>query len=151
MDDCASPEHPKSSHSFAETSAIVCRARSRFFGDEGGEKVGEGDVGVGGITVSLQTLWVASVSPSAAALDSRSSSAAKFASACSGVSSGLCRFGEEGGENCGEGDLGVRGRDLSSSFDDCAIEWMSKLETTELISLHESGYYSLDSCIMAPV
>lgn len=90
--------------------------RSRFLGDEGGEKVGEGEVGVGGMTVSLQARCVASVSPSAAARHSRSSSAARAASACSGVSSGRWRFGDEGGENWGEGERGVSGRERSSVF-----------------------------------
>ena len=68
------------------------------------------------MTVSRHARCVASVSPSAAARDSRSSSVASADSAPGGGSA-HCRLGDAVGEKVGEGDRGVSGRLRSPSHE----------------------------------
>ena len=89
---------------------------SRRLGEDGSENVGEGEGGVGGMTVSRHARCVASVSPSAAARDSRSSSVASAVSAPGGGSAHSL-LGDAVGENVGEGDRGVSGRLRSPSHE----------------------------------
>lgn len=105
------------SASFSAACAAICSAARRCFGELGGENVGEGDLGVGGRAVSFQTRCVTSLSPSAAARVSRSSSAAESTPAvpARAAASARCRFGEPGGEHVGEGERGVGGRLRSSA------------------------------------
>lgn len=106
------------SASFSAAWAAVSSAARRCLGELGGEKVGEGDDGVGGSAVSFHTRCVTSCSPSAAARVSRSSSnvdSELSADVPPFISLPFCRFGELGGEHVGEGDLGVGGRLRSST------------------------------------
>ena len=100
----------------ANWSAVARDSPSRRLGEDGSEKVGEGEGGVGGMTVSRHARCVASVRPSAAARDSKSSSVASADSAPGGGSA-HCRLGDAVGENVGEGDRGVSGRLRSPSHE----------------------------------
>ena len=82
-------------------------------GEEGGEKVGEGDDGVGGSAVSRHTRRSISCNPRAAARVSRSSSAAESSPEAFPASSSrfwAWRLGDDGGEHVGDGERGVGGR-----------------------------------------
>ena len=79
----------------------------RLRGDPGGEKVGDGDDGVGGSAVSFQSRCVLSLRPSAAARVSRSSSAACSCGGFSSSGSVFCRFGVSGGDIVGDAAVAV--------------------------------------------
>ena len=103
--------------------SAVSRASSawRWFvlGEDGGEKVGDGDEGVGGSAVSRHTRRSISCRPSAAARVSKSSSAAESspeaAAFCSSSRFCACRFGDDGGEHVGDGERGVGGSERSTA------------------------------------
>jgi len=121
--DCASHSARSDSASLAAACAAVSSAARRCLGELGGEKVGDGDDGVGGSAVSFHTRCVTSLRPSAAARVSRSSSRVGSVpgAAPDFGSPPFCRLGELGGEHVGEGLRGVGGRLRSSAGPACMV------------------------------
>ena len=119
--DCASHSARSDSASLTAACAAVSSAARRCFGELGGEKVGDGDEGVGGSAVSFHTRCVTSLRPSAAARVSRSSSrvGSEPGAPTAFASPLFCLFGEPGGEHVGEGLRGVGGRLRSLSAAAC--------------------------------